>query len=93
VVLDGMGKVARDQRVQVNCWWRPNVSGINECRKLVQKKKKIKTGEELYRGRYACQASEIGAANARARGQGQGKCAPVATTSISHGRSQPTSEL
>ena len=46
------------------------MSGINECKKFVQKKKKIKAGEEFYGGRYACQASEIGAADARARGHG-----------------------
>jgi hypothetical protein len=43
VYLMGWEEMARDQRTQVKCWWRPIVSGINECRKLVQKRRKINT--------------------------------------------------
>jgi hypothetical protein len=45
----GWEEVTKTEGRRSIAYGRPNVSGINECRKLVQKRRKINTGEELYR--------------------------------------------
>jgi hypothetical protein len=66
----GWEEVASGQRTQVNCWWRPNVSGINECRKLVRKRGKINTSNEIYLGVTSAKIRSELAANASASVQG-----------------------